>query len=447
VYASHHVGVVAILARAARLAGPVALMISALTGCGGSGSEACAFGSGDGTLMIVVSGHDAANISIEGVSGTTTASGAVIASAGPHKITAAPVTVPQSSITSQVFAATVKEQTACVSAGATTTVNVTYALVPTSGKLWTGVSSAPGGATLLGFAPASLATTGSSPADVVTNTGGSDGFTFDRDGNVWVVGGTTADPPVARYPASAFSSDGEKTPDIIIDSPSFGTTIPGPKVLAFDRSGNLWVSIVGENRVVMLTAAQVATGGTPTATVERNDITSPQGLAFDSSGNLWIAAHDVAAVVRIDANHLTVTGSGSDLAITAMNTMAGGTSTLSAPIGIAFDGRGDLWVNYDGTLARIPAAALTGTGTKTIMPPVVITTDVATLPAGIAFDQDGGLWLADAVNKLARFDAAQLGTSGPVAPAIVIDSDDVGSAAWFAMYPAPPSTPLYHKVP
>src|SRR4051794_38903328 len=107
--AADHVGGVSTLECAARLAGPVALLISALAGCGGSGSDACAFGSGDGTLMIVVSGHDSGKIAIEGVFGTTTASGPVTASAGPHKITAAPVTVPQSGITSQVFAATVKE--------------------------------------------------------------------------------------------------------------------------------------------------------------------------------------------------------------------------------------------------------------------------------------------------------------------------------------------------
>jgi sugar lactone lactonase YvrE len=381
------------------------------------------------------------------VAGTLTGSGMVTAAAGPHKVTAAPVTAPQAGITSQVFAATVKEQTACVSAGATTTVSVTYALVPTSGKLWTGVSNAPGANTMLGFAPASVAATGSAMADVATNTGGSDGFTFDKEGNMWVLGGTTADPPVARYPASAFASDGEKTPDIIIDSPSFGTTIPGPKVLAFDASGNLWVSIVGENRVVMLTAAQVAAGGTPAATVERKEIPSPQGLAFDRSGNLWVAAQDVPGIMRIDASHLTATGSGADLTITAMSTASGTTSTLSSPIGIAFDGSGNLWVNYDGTIASIPVAEQTGTGAKTITPPVVITTDVATLPYGIAFDQDGGMWLAHEVNKLARFDATQLATSGSVTPSIVITSDDVGSAAWFAMYPAPPSTPLYHKVP
>jgi len=405
----------------------------------------CAAGTGDGTLMIVVTGHDPGKVSVEGVSGVLTSSGMVTAPVGAHKVTAAPVTVPQAGITSQVFAATVAEQTACVHAGATTTVTVTYALVPTSGKLWMGVSNAPANATMLGYTSASVAATGAATADVVANTGGSDGFTFDRDGNMWVLGGTTADFPVARYPASAFASDGDKTPDVVIDSPSFGNSLPGPKVLAFDPAGNLWVSVVAENKVVKFTAAQVAAGGTPTATVERTGIGSPQGLAFDSSGNLWVAAHDDAAVVRIDAAHLAASGAGNDLAIEGMSTMSGVTSTLRFPIGLAFDATGNLWVNYDGTIASIPVGEQTGTGSKTITPPVVITTDVATLPVGIAFDQDGGLWVAHAVNKFARFDATQLSTSGTVTPATIIDSDDVGSASWFAMYPAPASTPLFHK--
>src|SRR5262249_9719797 len=161
-------------ARSAQLAAVAALLIPALAGCGGgSDSDSCAAGGGDGTLMIVVTGHDPAKISVEGVSSVVTASGTVTASAGPHKVTAAPVTSPQAGITSQVFAASVKEQMACVKAGAVTTVNVTYALVPTSGKLWTGVSNAPLNASMLGFGPASVAATGSATADIVANTGGS----------------------------------------------------------------------------------------------------------------------------------------------------------------------------------------------------------------------------------------------------------------------------------
>ena len=41
----------------------------------------------------------------------------------------------------------------------------------------------------------------------------------------------------------------------------------------------------------------------------------------------------------------------------------------------------------------------------------------------------------------------QLAASGAVTPSIIINSADVGYAAWFAMYPAPAFTPLYHKVP
>ena len=83
-----------------------------------------------------------------------------------------------------------------------------------------------------------------------------------------------------------------------------------------------------------------------------------------------------------------------------------------------------------------------------ITSPFVITTDPLTLPVGMAFDQDGGLWLADAADSFGRFDPTQLTTSGSlVRPSRIITSSDVGSAAWFAMYPAPASLPLYHKVP
>ena len=117
------------------------------------------------------------------------------------------------------------------------------------------------------------------------------------------------------------------------------------------------------------------------------------------------------------------------------------------PISLAFDAAGTLWVNYDGTIAAIPVADQAGTGTKTITPAIQITTDVLTLPVGMAFDQDGGLWIAYAAGQFARFDSTQLGASGALAPATIISSPDVGYASWFAVYPAPAFTPLYHKVP
>jgi len=37
--------------------------------------------------------------------------------------------------------------------------------------------------------------------------------------------------------------------------------------------------------------------------------------------------------------------------------------------------------------------------------------------------------------------------TGEVTPATVITSEDFGAASWFALYPAPDFTPLYHRVP
>lgn len=439
------------LARLARVGIAAALFAPLGAGCGGSGggSDSCAAGSGNGMLTINISGHDPGAVSVSGLSAPVTASSTVPLPAGPHTVTAARVTTANTGLTSDAYEGTVDNPMPCVKAGATTVVNVTYALIPTSGVLWLGVSNAPAGATMLGYLPASVAASGTVPADAVTNTGGSDGFTFDKAGNMWVLGGTTADPPLARYPASMFASDAfDKLPDVTIDSPSFGSAIPGPKVVAFDPLGNLWVSVVASDKVIRFTPAQIAASGSPTATVEWTGLTSPQGLAFDSTGNLWVAAYDDNTVVRIDAAHLGTSGAGGDLAISAEYTASGVTSTLRFPLSLAFDATGNLWVNYYGTLAKIPVAEQTGTGTKMITPPVVITTDPLTLPEGIAFDQDGGMWVAGALNSFGRFDATQLATSGLlVAPSTIIMSSDVGSAAWFAMYPAPASLPLYHKVP
>jgi hypothetical protein len=114
---------------------------------------------------------------------------------------------------------------------------------------------------------------------------------------------------------------------------------------------------------------------------------------------------------------------------------------------LAFDAAGNLWVNYDGTLARLDAAGLADTGATTVTPAVQITLDVLSLPQGVAFDEGGGLWLAYTAGKLARLGPTQLTSSGSKAPEIVIASPDFGYATWVGIYPAPAALPLYHRLP
>jgi hypothetical protein len=73
-------------------------------------------------------------------------------------------------------------------------------------------------------------------------------------------------------------------------------------------------------------------------------------------------------------------------------------------------------------------------------------TDPSALPTGIAFDEGGGLWLGYSSGSFARFAASQLAGGGPANPAILSSSDigASGHAGWFAIYPAPAFTPLFH---
>lgn len=417
-------------------------------GAGGITGSTCATSNATGTLSVRITGTPSGKGSVALAGGSTlTLSNDLSLPAGPEGVTAYLV-AEGSQMVRAAYSPVVDVPEPCVRAGQTTVVNVVYSRIPSSGALWLGASNTPDGSTLLSYVPAVLGSTGSSSATVAAKTGGSDGFTFDVFGNAWVIGGTTADPPVARIPAAMLAADGVKTPDIIIDSPSFGTAIPGPAALAFDNDGNLWVSVVSENKVVKIAASALSTPGTsrPTAAVEQTGVNAPTGLAFDGVGNLWIASNGASSVVRINANHLTSSGLGADLTVIALSPPPV-VGPLSSPEGLAFDGEGNLWVNYEGLFARLTQDDQAGSGTKTITPTVQIAPDVQSLPLGMAFDEFGGMWFADVAGQFACFGASQLAASGTVRPQIIISSPDLGYAGWFAIYPAPAFTPLAHALP
>ena len=429
----------------------VALLACTLvgTGCGGGGDEACTAGTGTGMLSIEITGLPTGVLgSVTVGTDTVTADTELSLPAGPQDVAANPVAEPGTAIVRNAYGATLSSTAACVRAGQTTTVRAEYLPIPTGGKLWFGNSNGPqpANSTLLGFSPGSVAATGTHAADRAANTAGSGGFAFDRDGNVWVIGATGADAPLARFRSASFSTGGDKFPDVTIDSPSFGVAIPGPQVAAFDPQGNLWVSVQASNKLVKFTPEQLEAGGMVTAVVEQREIPAPSGIAFDAAGNLWVGAKDGPSVMRIDAAHLDTTGMGADLTITAMSPPPV-INTLGSPMGLAFDAAGSLWVNYDGTMVKLNVADLVGAGTKTITPAIQIVTDVLSLPSGIAFDEQGGLWLAYGLMQFARLSPAQLAASGSIAPAIVVTSGDAGAGEWAAIYPAPAALPLYHRLP
>ena len=119
-------------------------------------------------------------------------------------------------------------------------------------------------------------------------------------------------------------------------------------------------------------------------------------------------------------------------------------------MGLAFDGVGNLWVNYDGTIAELPISVLNGTGAAHVTPPVQLDTDVVGAARGDRLRRAG----RPLVRIQRREDSpasppAQLVGQGPATPSTIITSSDIGSgtAGWFAFYPAPAFTPLAHALP
>ncbi|MES1204656.1 MAG: hypothetical protein ABUS79_01845 [Pseudomonadota bacterium] len=430
-----------------------------LGGCGsGSGSRpdggavTCAPATGTGDVIVQITGLPAgvaADVILAPASGggTTfpaTASTTLMVPAAGYRATAVKVAA-DDPIVRAVYQPTVTMgATVCASPVAPVTVAVAYALVPSSNKVWFGNGNG-GAAPLLGFAGADLAATGSPAAAVAAMTAGATAPAFDADGNLWVIGATSADAPVARFAAGTLGGSGAKTPDVTIDSAPFRAGVPGAAALAFDKTGGLWVSVVAARQVIRFAPAQLTASGSPTPAVVLSDIEGPAGLAFDAAGNLWVASSE-ARILKFAASRLAASTTGPDLSIEAQ-TPAPVIGTLSDPIGLAFDGAGNLWVNYDGKLARLTAADRAGAGDKTVTPAVQVGLDVAALPTGIAFDEGGGLWLAYAAGKFARLSAGQLAASGDVPPSTIVTSADVGYAAWVALYPAPAALPLYSRLP
>jgi sugar lactone lactonase YvrE len=183
---------------------------------------------------------------------------------------------------------------------------------------------------------------------------------------------------------------------------------------------------------------------TPTIAIS-NIPSGPNALAFDASGDLWVGAG--GNVLKYAAARLTAsTSDPADLSIESKSPPPV-ISTLPNALGLAFDASANLWVDYDGTLAKITPAEQSATGTSSITPGVQITADVTALPEGLAFDEGGGLWMAYSVGKFAKFGAAQLGASGTLAPEVVISGNDVASATMPALYPAPAALPLFSALP
>ena len=406
--------------------------------------------SGMGSIAVTVVGLPvgaSAKVGVQGASEVKSSS-TVVVGGGMHAIAASAVTSPDP-IVRGVYIPTLSASSVCVTNGGATSVTVTYAKVPASHSLW--ATHGNGDGEVASYPGEALGATGTTPgtgyevgvpsaADVI----------FDRNGGMWICSGAGE---VRHFAAKDLGTGGTKTPDITLTSADFQAGIPGPSALALDKSGNLWVALVAQKKIVQIPAAGAAAGNaTPSVVLAGDLFDGLGGMEFDKSGNLFVGAND--RILRFDAAHLAAPASPAVADLT-LETLSGGAliNTLSTPSGLAFDASGNLWVAFfaNNIIARLTPAELALVGDKTgasaLTPSIQLQTPAAGNLEEIAFDESGGLWFTFATGQVARFAPAQLVASAEPTPATVVTGTVVGSTKGLAFFPAPAALPLHSALP
>jgi sugar lactone lactonase YvrE len=217
------------------------------------------------------------------------------------------------------------------------------------------------------------------------------------------------------------------------------STLSFPNCLAFDSSGNLWVTDTANRRVLMYPSSSLSTNGASATvelgqpsgtaftsntannpTISASTLSYPEGIAF-SSGNLWVADGGNHRVLMYPSSSLSTNGASatvelgqpSGTAFTSNTQNNGGlsASSLDFPQGIAFSS-GNLWV-ADGGNHRVveylapfangqSASLVLGQSDFTTNTPAVSQSGLhLVVPSfvGLTFDSSGNLWVGDEGNS------------------------------------------------
>ncbi len=267
------------------------------------------------------------------------------------------------------------------------------------------------------------------------------GLAVDASGNVFVA--DSANQTIRKVtPEGAVSTH--------VGTPGFPnpTSFNGPSGVAIDRSGNLFVANTGNHRIdKVTTAGSVSTfagGGPGGASSGDQDGTGvgayfngPIGLAFDGSGNLYVADTGNATIRKVTPSGVVTTLAGSP-GLFGGTDGTGSAARFSEPIGIAVDRSGNLYIADAGnhTIRKVTSGGvvttLAGRANQSGSTDGSSTDARFNRPGGIAIDASGNLYVADTDNHTIRkiSPAGAVTTIGGVAGEGG-HSDGVGTAAHF----------------
>ncbi|HTZ83439.1 MAG TPA: NHL repeat-containing protein [Candidatus Acidoferrales bacterium] len=270
-------------------------------------------------------------------------------------------------------------------------------------------------------------------ADFTSNTGATSATglyypvkaTVDSTGNIWVADCSSS--RVVEYKAP-FSNG--MSASLVLGEPDMNTSSGGasatsldcPSGLEFDSQGNLWVTDYDNSRVVEYKApftsgmaASIALGQTDlnssTCATSASGLCYPwEGLAFDGKGNLFVGDYDNCRILEYQPPFTT--GMAATVAIGQTDLTSGscGTtaSTLDSPLGLAFDGSGNLWTGdyTNNRVLEFKAPFTTGMSASLVIGQTDFTSSASSTtasglsdPYDVSFDSSGNLYVADYDNN------------------------------------------------
>ena len=205
------------------------------------------------------------------------------------------------------------------------------------------------------------------------------------------------------YVVTAVNSSGESaasTPQAQATPSSGGSVVThtysvgtGPRGIAIDSSGNIWVTNNGSNTVTKLSSSGSTLGTYPVGTY-------PVGISIDSAGNVWVANGNSNTVTKLSS-------SGSIL-----GTYPAGT----APRGILIDTSGNVWVTdhiSSGTVTKLSSSGS-----------ILGTYPVGNTPFGIAINTSGNVWVAN----WGSINVTELNSSGSTIGTYPVGGNPLGTA-------------------
>ena len=198
--------------------------------------------------------------------------------------------------------------------------------------------------------------------------------------------------------------------------PAAGAQLNAPQGVAADTSGNLYIADTGNNSIrkvqangVISTVAGSGVSGGAAAGNGSNQFSGPRGMAADSSGNIYIADSQNERVVKLSASGGLSVVAGNGTAGSSGDQGAATSAELNTPSSVAVDGAGNLYIADFGNdrIRKVsPSGTITtiaGTGNSGYSGDGGLATSAQISQAqGVAVDSAGNVYIADTGNNAIR---------------------------------------------